>query len=108
MAPKSDRDTFRTLHAETAKAVQRGEKFARSLKRVIAQRNPETALQPLLEAVKKGLGTLGAEADDLERIAGRKREPPRPEASASKPAISAVMLATGWPAAGYSSRSCAR
>ena len=73
MAPKSDRDTFRTLHAETAKAAQRGEKFARSLKRLIAQRNPDTSLQSLLEAVEKGLVTLGTEADELERMGWPKK-----------------------------------
>ena len=73
MATKSDRDIFRALHDETAKAIRRGEKFARSLKRVIAQRNPETSLQPLLEAVEKGLATLGAEADELERIGWPKK-----------------------------------
>ena len=73
MATKSDRDIFRTLHDDTAKAIRRGEKFARSLKRVIAQRNPETSLQPLLEVVGKGLATLGAEADELERIGWPKK-----------------------------------
>ena len=73
MATRTDRDTFRTLHAETAKAIQRGEKFARSLKRVIAQRTPETSLQPLLEMVEKGLVTLGMEAKELERIGWPKK-----------------------------------
>ena len=73
MATKSDRDIFRALHDDTAKAIRRGEKFARSLKRVIAQRNPETSLQPLLEVVGKGLATLGAEADELERIGWPKK-----------------------------------
>ena len=73
MATKSDRDIFRALHDDTAKAIRRGEKFARSLQRVIAQRNPETSLQPLLEVVGKGLATLGAEADELERIGWPKK-----------------------------------
>ena len=73
MATKSDRDIFRALHDDTAKAIRRGEKFARSLQRVIAQRNPETSLQPLLEVVEKGLATLGAEADELERIGWPKK-----------------------------------
>jgi hypothetical protein len=73
MAIKSDRDTFRTLHDETAKAIRRGEKFARSLKRVIAQRNPDTSLQPFLKAVEKGLVTLGTEADELERLGWPKK-----------------------------------
>jgi hypothetical protein len=74
MTTKSDRDIFRTLHAETAKAIRRGEKFARSLKRVVAQRNPDTPLQPLLRAVEKGLATLGIEAGELERIGWPKKE----------------------------------
>lgn len=68
IATKSDRDMFRALHDETAKAIRRGEKFARSLKRVVARRNPDTSLQPLLDPIEKGLATLGAEAAELKRI----------------------------------------
>lgn len=73
MATKSDRDMFRALHDKTAKAIRRGEKFARSLKRVITQRDPDTSLQPLLATIEKGLATLGAEADELERIGWPKK-----------------------------------
>ena len=73
MTTKSDRDIFRALHDKTAKAIRRGEKFARSLKRVITQRDPETSLQPFLEAIEKGLATLGAEADELKRIGWPKK-----------------------------------
>ncbi|ANY82833.1 hypothetical protein BB934_31860 (plasmid) [Microvirga ossetica] len=85
MATKSDRNTFRTLHAETAKAIQRGEKFARSLKQVVDQRNPDTSLRSLLETVEKGLVTLNAEADELKRIGWPARGAAKTRGKASNP-----------------------
>jgi hypothetical protein len=78
MAKESNRDTFQTLHAETAKAIQRGAKFARSLMRWIVQRNPDASLQPLLEAVEKDLVILGARRMNLSGSAGRRQDLTRP------------------------------
>jgi hypothetical protein len=83
MTSKSDLNTYRSLHEETAKAIRRGEKFSKSLERVVAQREPNTSMKPLLKALGKGLSTLRHESNELERLGWPKKFTDKPEAKST-------------------------
>lgn len=68
MTGKKERDGLRELHDQTLKALRRGEKFAKSLTRIMAQSDPDAPAQALLKSVEDGVAMLRKQASELERL----------------------------------------